>query len=80
MCSQYWSDSPLLYEGVLSALSLLTLDSGPDILHLLFRYYEPIVANNKDSLLDVSAMLLANLCVSYIMTSQVRGTAVGGVE
>lgn len=34
------------------------------------RYYEPIVAKNKDNLLGVSAIVLANLCVSYIMTSQ----------
>jgi hypothetical protein len=35
------------------------------------RYYEPIVAKNKDNLLGVTAIVLANLCVSYIMTSQV---------
>lgn len=34
------------------------------------RYYEPIVAKNKDNLLGVTAIVLANLCVSYIMTSQ----------
>mmetsp|Transcript_8897 Transcript_8897/g.15421 ORF Transcript_8897/g.15421 Transcript_8897/m.15421 type:complete len:646 (-) Transcript_8897:521-2458(-) len=41
-----------------------------DIYKDAIRYYEPIVANNKDNLLETSAMLLANLCVSYIMTSQ----------
>lgn len=34
------------------------------------RFYEPIVEKQKDRLLDVPAMVLANLCVSYIMTSQ----------
>jgi tetratricopeptide repeat protein 30 len=34
------------------------------------RYYEPIVKKNIDSLLDVTAIVLANLCVAYIMTSQ----------
>ena len=34
------------------------------------RYYEPIVKRLQDSVLDVTAIVLANLCVSYIMTSQ----------
>ena len=34
------------------------------------RYYDPIVKKNLDCLLDVPAIVLANLCVSYIMTSQ----------
>jgi tetratricopeptide repeat protein 30 len=34
------------------------------------RYYEPIVEQQKDRLLEVPAMVLANLCVSYIMTIQ----------
>ncbi|CAD7705097.1 unnamed protein product [Ostreobium quekettii] len=34
------------------------------------RYYEPIVKKNGDNLLGVTAIVLANLCVSYIMTSQ----------
>ncbi|KAG5312090.1 TT30A protein, partial [Acromyrmex insinuator] len=34
------------------------------------RFYEPIVKKKYDSILDVSAIVLANLCVSYIMTSQ----------
>lgn len=34
------------------------------------RYYEPIVKKQSDNLLDVTAVVLANLCVSYIMTSQ----------
>jgi len=33
-------------------------------------FYEPIVKKNYDGLLDVSAIVLANTCVSYIMTSQ----------
>jgi len=33
------------------------------------RYYEPFVKRAQDELLEVSAMVLANLCVSYIMTS-----------
>ncbi|KAL0486723.1 intraflagellar transport protein 70A [Acrasis kona] len=33
-------------------------------------YYNPIVSKSKDHLLQVPAMVLANLCVSYIMTSQ----------
>jgi tetratricopeptide repeat protein 30 len=34
------------------------------------RYYDPIVKRLQDSVLDVTAIVLANLCVSYIMTSQ----------
>mmetsp|Transcript_22492 Transcript_22492/g.58656 ORF Transcript_22492/g.58656 Transcript_22492/m.58656 type:complete len:645 (+) Transcript_22492:284-2218(+) len=34
------------------------------------RYYEPIIKKHSDGLLNVAAIVLANLCVSYIMTSQ----------
>lgn len=34
------------------------------------RYYEPFVRKHLDNILDVTAIVLANLCVSYIMTSQ----------
>lgn len=34
------------------------------------RYYEPIIKSHNDNLLNVAAIVLANLCVSYIMTSQ----------
>eukprot|EP01035_Chromulina_nebulosa_P019358 gene19358-25224_t len=34
------------------------------------RYYDPIVRRNQESLIDVTAIVLANLCVSNIMTSQ----------
>jgi tetratricopeptide repeat protein 30 len=34
------------------------------------RYYDPIVKRLQDNLVDVTAIVLANLCVSYIMTSQ----------
>ncbi|CAM9311591.1 unnamed protein product [Phaeothamnion confervicola] len=34
------------------------------------RYYDPIVKKQQDSILEVPAIVLANLCVSYIMTSQ----------
>eukprot|EP01006_Ploeotia_vitrea_P063115 TRINITY_DN84963_c0_g1_i1.p1 TRINITY_DN84963_c0_g1~~TRINITY_DN84963_c0_g1_i1.p1 ORF type:complete len:665 (-),score=-1.14 TRINITY_DN84963_c0_g1_i1:66-2060(-) len=34
------------------------------------RYYTPIVDKYKENLLDVTAIVLANLCVSHIMTSQ----------
>jgi tetratricopeptide repeat protein 30 len=33
-------------------------------------FYEPIVKKHREDLLSVSAIVLANLCVSYIMTSQ----------
>ncbi|CAL8275199.1 unnamed protein product [Lota lota] len=33
-------------------------------------FYEPIVKKHYDNILNVSAVVLANLCVSYIMTSQ----------
>jgi hypothetical protein len=36
------------------------------------RYYQPLIARNANNLLGVTAIVLANLCVSYIMTSQVR--------
>merc|ERR1719446_970882 len=34
------------------------------------RYYEPFVRRQMDDLLQITAIVLANLCVSYIMTSQ----------
>ena len=34
------------------------------------RYYEPFVRRQMDDLLSITAIVLANLCVSYIMTSQ----------
>merc|ERR1711865_173063 len=34
------------------------------------RYYDPIVKKRMDNILDAQAIVLANLCVSYIMTSQ----------
>lgn len=33
-------------------------------------FYEPIVKKNYEAILDISAIVLANLCVSYIMTSK----------
>ena len=34
------------------------------------RYYDPIVKKNSDNILNVTAIVLANLCVSYIMTDK----------
>ncbi|CAN0280026.1 unnamed protein product [Scytosiphon promiscuus] len=34
------------------------------------RYYEPIVKKQADTILEVPAIVLANLCVSHIMISQ----------
>ena len=34
------------------------------------RYYDPIVKRNNENLIDITAIVLANLCVSCIMTSQ----------
>lgn len=34
------------------------------------EFYEPIVKKHFDSLLDISAIIMANLCVTYIMTSE----------
>jgi tetratricopeptide repeat protein 30 len=34
------------------------------------KYYEPIVKTHEDNLLSMSAIVLANLCVSYIMSSK----------
>ncbi|XP_068605491.1 intraflagellar transport protein 70A [Brachionichthys hirsutus] len=50
-----------------------------NVAHVLFMqnkykeaigFYEPTVKKHYDSILSVSAVVLANLCVSYIMTSQ----------
>uniref|UniRef100_A0A1A8MYT5 Tetratricopeptide repeat protein 30 n=1 Tax=Nothobranchius pienaari TaxID=704102 RepID=A0A1A8MYT5_9TELE len=50
-----------------------------NVAHVLFMqnkykeaigFYEPIVKKHYDNILSVSAVVLANLCVSYIMTSQ----------
>lgn len=34
------------------------------------RYYEPFVKKYEDNILDVQAIILANLCVCYVMTSR----------
>lgn len=34
------------------------------------RYYEPVVEANEENILNCSAIVLANLCVSYIMTAK----------
>ncbi|KRX06803.1 hypothetical protein PPERSA_11448 [Pseudocohnilembus persalinus] len=34
------------------------------------RYYEPIVNKYQDKLLDLTAIVIANLCVSYIMVNE----------
>ncbi|TDH03347.1 hypothetical protein EPR50_G00162190 [Perca flavescens] len=50
-----------------------------NVAHVLFMqnkykeaigFYEPIVKKHYDNILNVSAVVLANLCVSYILTSQ----------
>jgi len=33
------------------------------------RYYEPFVRKHNDNLLGITAIILANLCVAYVMTS-----------
>jgi len=33
------------------------------------RYYEPFVRRHNDDLLSITAIILANLCVAYVMTS-----------
>lgn len=34
------------------------------------RYYEPIVNKASDNMLSLTAIVLANLCVSYIMAGK----------
>lgn len=40
------------------------------IMQEAIRYYEPIVKKQADTILEVPAIVLANLCVSHIMISQ----------
>jgi hypothetical protein len=44
------------------------------------RYYEPTVKKFAQNILGVPAIVLANLCVAYIMTSQNEEAEVGGDE
>ena len=37
---------------------------------LAIRYYEPIVKKNTENLLSLTAIVIANLCVSFIMVNQ----------
>lgn len=37
------------------------------------RYYEPIVNKYNEKLLDLTAIVIANLCVSYIMVNENEG-------
>lgn len=34
------------------------------------RYYEPIVSKNSENMLSLTAIVVANLCVSYIMVNK----------
>ena len=34
------------------------------------RYYEPIVTKNNENMLSLTAIVVANLCVSYIMANK----------
>lgn len=46
---------------------------APSLLPLVqeaIRYYEPIVKKQAENILEVPAIVLANLCVSHIMISQ----------
>lgn len=70
----------LLISLHLSLSPALSLDFSPPNPHLcpiqplsvvcVSSYYEPIVKKHLDSILDVTAIVLANLCVAFIMTSQ----------
>ena len=48
----------------------LFVETHPLPLQEAIRYYEPIVKKQADNILEVPAIVLANLCVSHIMISQ----------
>ena len=49
-------------------------------MHGSSRFYEPIVKKNQEHLLEAPAIVLANLCVSCIMTSLVGDPRGGGAR
>lgn len=60
-----------LFPCIPSLIYLVASFSAPPfIARAPSRYYDPIVKKASDNLLGVPAIVLANLCVSRIMTSQ----------
>eukprot|EP00026_Physarum_polycephalum_P004296 Phypoly_transcript_04314.p1 GENE.Phypoly_transcript_04314~~Phypoly_transcript_04314.p1 ORF type:complete len:657 (+),score=128.79 Phypoly_transcript_04314:100-2070(+) len=46
------------------------IQDKPHLYKEAIKYYEPIVKKNSESILSITAIVLANLCVAYIMTSE----------
>lgn len=46
------------------------IQDKPHLYKEAIKYYEPIVKKNSEAILSITAIVLANLCVAYIMTSQ----------
>lgn len=53
-----------------SQIPLLCLYGRVNSVQEAIRYYEPIVKKQGNAILDIPAIVLANLCVSHIMISQ----------
>ena len=51
-------------------VEILTVSPTPSLVQEAIRYYEPIVKKQTETILEVPAIVLANLCVSHIMISQ----------
>lgn len=60
----------LRYFRVCFLFETLVLPSIHALVQEAIRYYEPIVKKQADTILEVPAIVLANLCVSHIMISQ----------
>lgn len=55
--------------NVAHVLFMQTKTTGENKYKEAIGFYEPVVKKHYDNILNVSAIVLANLCVSYIMTS-----------
>jgi hypothetical protein len=54
-------------------LTLLSSHTPQEKFGDAIKYYQPVVTEQSEALLGITAMVLANLCVAFIMNSQVCG-------
>lgn len=62
--------TPLLIMADSSISSTMSFGAADGRFKEAISFYEPLVQGHLENLLEVTAIVLANLCVCYIMTSQ----------
>ena len=61
---------PAYQEDCRSHVATACLNAADGRFKEAISFYEPLVQGHLENLLEVTAIVLANLCVCYIMTSQ----------